>query len=361
MKALRILSISNTPLDPARGSGYVVTGFADGLRARGHTVELLGPPAFELFYGARLGIRYRQALGALLLALRSTRRQPYDVVELWGAENWLAALALVRVPRRNFLVVARSNGLEPHAALRMAELGRAAGTRFYQADLSRAFSRGFRAVDALVTVSEFDRQFALSRGYAGGRVLAIPNPLADAYLGLDFETERGPQIGFVGSWLPIKGIDLIRGTLPGVLREFEAWRLELIGVGDAFRSEAQFPPDVSPRVGARAFADRCLELRELYRQMAILILPSVYEGFGLVATEAMACGVALVATRVGFASGLCDGREALLLSEPTSARLAEALRRLILDEGLRWTSAVEGLESAYAHWLSALRASRRAS
>jgi len=369
VKSLRILGISNTPLDPTTGSGYVVTGYATELRARGHSVELLGPGDFEPLHGHRRGIRYRQCLGAALAALRSVRRRRYDLVELWGGETWLAALALARLPRRGFAVVARSNGLEPHAAERMALARRAAGQAathgFYHADLSWAYAAGFRAVDALVTVSEFDRRFAVARGYAGGRILAIPNPLPDSYLGLDPGATREPQVGFVGSWLPIKGVDIIRVALPPVLREFEAWRLQLIGVGAAFRPEQVFPPDVLSRVRVVPFADREQLLPALYRRMAVLMLPSQYESFGLAAAEAMACGAALVATPVGFAWSLADGREAVLLKEPTSAALAEALRRLLADDGLRrrvaaagqarvqglsWRAAVDSLESTYAAW-----------
>jgi glycosyltransferase involved in cell wall biosynthesis len=376
VRHLRILGISNTPLNPATGSGYVATGFAERLRARGHSVDLLGPADFEPLYGFRRGIRYRQALGALLAALRSVRRRQYDVIELWGGENWCAALALVRLPRRRFLVVARSNGLEPHATERMTRAGLMRRSSPYSLDLSWAYSCGFRAVDALVTVSDFDREYGVAHGYARGRVLTIPNPLPDTYLGVALEAEREPQVGFVGNWLPIKGTDLVRGALPSVLREFGAWRLDLIGQGAAFRPEEHFPADVLPRVHARAFADRNGALRSLYRQMAVLVLPSVYESFGLVATEAMACGVALVATRVGFAASLDDGREALLLQEPTSGALTESLRRLMADDTLRrgvaaagharvqsltWKAAVDTLESAYVDWLSAFRGSRRPS
>ena len=102
----------------------------------------------------------------------------------------------------------------------------------------------------------------------------------------------------------------------------------------------------------------------------MLILPSVYESFGLAASEAMACGAALAATRVGFAAGLRDREEAMLLPEPSAEALRqtlellcrdEALRRSIAQGGyqrvqtLRWDGAVATVEASYLRWLAELR------
>ncbi len=373
---MRILTLVNTPLDIRSGSGYVVTNYAEGLRQRGHRVDLLGPRDYEPFFGASRAIRYRQAAGMLWAALRLTAAREYDVLELYGGEAWLASSLLTRLPGRRFIVVAHSNGLETHCA---ALLGRArqAGVlprrRFYHVDLSRAEAIGFGAVDGLVTVSAFDAAYAQARAYAKGRVLAIENPLPSEYLGLPLEPDRESVIGFVGTWLPRKGVDRIVAEVPSVLREYPGWRLTLVGVGDSFRAGDHFPADIVPRIEVIPSADRLGLLKSLYSRLAIVIMPSLYESFGLVAAEAMACGAALVATRVGFAWSLDDGREAVLMREQAGAGLADALRRLMADDTLRrrvaaagharvqsltWKAAVDTLESAYADWLSAFSGGR---
>lgn len=372
---MRILSLCNCPLDESLGSGYVALRYAQGLRELGHHVDLFGPPEVEILPRLKKGIRYRQSVGMARLALRSLHEGSYDVVELWGGEGWLSICLLTRLPGRRFLVVSHSNGLETHSAEILGaarSAGRLPPTRWYHRELSPLFALGFRRADALVTVADFDRRYALRHDYARPeRILALDNPLPDGFLGLSPDLRRDPVIGYCGSWIPRKGIDLIIQDLPPLLRELPAWRLVLVGVGSGFDAAEHFPPDVLPRIEVIPHADRNHGLRALYQRFAILILPSVYESFGLVAAEAMACGCALVASPVGFASGLRDGEEAILLDSQDSPALFRALRRLALDEPsrravaaaglrrvqtLRWSSALATLESAYRRWLDEVRA-----
>ena len=369
---LRILTLSNTPLDESQGSGYVVLGYARGLRARGHQVEVLGPADYEPFHGLRSGIRYRQALGMAATAVHRLARSKVDVLELYGGEAWLALVLVARLPRRRVLLVGHSNGLETHSAEALRAAGGASRQgRWFQADQGALMARGFRDCDALVTVAEYDRDYALRQGYAAAeRVLAIDNPLPDSYLGLESDFARGPVIGYCGSWLPRKGSALIESDLPPLLRDFPSWRLTLVGVGRDFRAAEHFPEDVLSRISVIPHADRETELRRLYQSFAIAILPSIYESFGLTAAEAMACGCALAASPVGFAAGLRHGEEALLLSTPASPHLYQTLRALIEDgemrqriaraayrrvQSLRWDGAVIELETAYLAWLGEIR------
>ena len=376
---MRILSLSNCPLDEHTGSGYVALGYARGLRERGHEIELLGPKDFEPWRRLRRGISYRQALGMAGTSLRRLAATRWDVVELWGGEAWLALALLAWLPRRRFLLVAHSNGLETHCAelLRAAEAaGRtSASRRWFQLDQSPLAERGFRAADALVTVGGFDRDFALERGYAEPqRVLAVDNPLPEEYLGLGVDFARPRVIGYCGSWIPRKGVALLEAALPSVLRALPQWRLVLVGVGGSFRPEEHFPVDLLARIEVIPFAERGTRLQSLYQGFSILLLPSVYESFGLAAAEAMACGAALVASRVGFAAGLADRQEALLLSDSSPQALQETIEVLARDEelrqriargghrrvqSLRWDNAVATVEAAYLRWLAELRGARR--
>ena len=80
------------------------------------------------------------------------------------------------------------------------------------------------------------------------------------------------------------------------------------------------------------------------------VLPSHYESFGMVALEAMACGIPVVASRVGgLQTTVRDGVTGLLVPDHDPAALAGALDRLLGDPDLRFRLGREGVQWAARH------------
>jgi glycosyltransferase involved in cell wall biosynthesis len=76
-----------------------------------------------------------------------------------------------------------------------------------------------------------------------------------------------------------------------------------------------------------------------------LVYPSLYEGFGLPALEAMACGTAVIAARTSSLPEVVG--EAGLLVDPLSVEeIAAAMQRLLQDEALRAELGRQGQERA---------------
>ena len=74
------------------------------------------------------------------------------------------------------------------------------------------------------------------------------------------------------------------------------------------------------------------ELRRIYNSAQIVVSPSLYEGFGLPAAEAMACGAAVIATTAGaFPEFIEDGRTGVLVPPGDADALAAAIRSLLAD------------------------------
>lgn len=357
---MRILVISNCPLDPNQGSGYVILGYARRMRERGHEVVAFGIEHFTPLQHMHRLTRIRRLLGYAYATATQTRAARYDIVELWGAEGWLALLTLRLLHRTGPIVVSRSNGLETHwRTLRESE--RASPLAWLRRMISTLPEIAFRRCAALTVVSRFDARFALERAYQPrSRLLAMENALEQVWLGQSPRFERPQVIGFVGAWLPNKGCELLPAVIRQVLASEPSVRFLLVGIGKQGKRALaeEFPGD--PRVQTVAFCPRD-QISAHYHRMAVLVVPSFFESFGLVAAEAMSCGVALAATRTGFAADLSDN-EFAPIEERTPPAIATVLTSLIRDDSRRqalaraghtrvqsldWTSATNRLEGLY--------------
>ena len=73
-----------------------------------------------------------------------------------------------------------------------------------------------------------------------------------------------------------------------------------------------------------------------YSAADMLVMPSHYESFGMVALEAMACGTPVVASQVGGLAFLVqDGETGFVVPDGDPAALSERLTQLLTDDGLR--------------------------
>jgi len=358
---VRILSISNVPHDPGQGSGYVITGYVDGLREWGHAVDAYGP-ADWLLADVHRARRYLYPLMMFIFGLRHCRPRQYDLIELWGGHAWLLAVGF-RWWAPEVPLVHHSNGIEQHRVQvqRQSATGAIQNWRWFQWDVSRLHDCGLHAADAIVTVSSYDLPFLKEREYVPeDRLFAIENPLPDLFLDRDVQYDRPKRIGFCGAWSARKAPPVLVQDITEVLQNHPDWAFSVVGVGDT-DVEEDFPKDVRDRVEVISYLKR-EKLVEWYHSLAIFTLPSVYESFGLVMAEAMGCGAALVATNVGFAHGLTHEKDALILPEAQTPHLAEALDRLVENETLRrrisqngyervqelrWDDAVDRLELIY--------------
>lgn len=86
-------------------------------------------------------------------------------------------------------------------------------------------------------------------------------------------------------------------------------------------------------------------LSSLYRGASAVVLPSLWEGFGLPLLEAMASGVPLVASDIAVHREVADG--AAVFAEPNdSGALADAIDRVVSDDNLRSELVSRGRERA---------------
>ncbi|MEA5626095.1 glycosyltransferase family 4 protein [Nostoc sp. UHCC 0251] len=374
---MKILTISNCPLIESQGSGYIIVNFTRGLQQLGHEVDVFGPEAYEpfQFLGGRAK-SYRQALGMLFFCLRQIKKKRYDIIEFYGAEAWLTISVLHQLKNRSYLMISHSNGLETNVYEVISNYGKvlnynAVVRKWYQLNQSALFSQAFTKVDGIITVSQYESNYALKNKYQSSlNIITIENSLLDNYLKINISFKRKPIIAYCGTWLTRKGIQIIKNDISKILTDFSNSRFKLIGVGNNFKKEENFPIEICNRIEVIPFVDNKDILKQIYQTVSILIMPSIYESFGLVSAEAMACGCALVANKTGFAASLKHREEAMLIDEPLSPYLYEAVKELLLNESLRmkiaqmgyervqtlrWDLAIDKLEMSYSQWLAGFK------
>ena len=99
------------------------------------------------------------------------------------------------------------------------------------------------------------------------------------------------------------------------------------------------------------------EIRQLYAASTVAVVPSEYEGFGLPAGEAMACGVPVVSTDGGALPEVV-GNAGIVVPAGDPEALAAGVARLLDDPDLRETYSASGRQRIAEHfsWLEAARA-----
>jgi glycosyltransferase involved in cell wall biosynthesis len=230
--------------------------------------------------------------------------------------------------------------------------------------LARLYAAG---ASAIIADSEHSRRAIVDRlGIAAGRTVVIPVGLGPEFqptAPTAVQRERyglGPRYAlYVGNFLPHKNLPRLLGAwaaLPEALRS--SHRLVLAGGDRTGRPALAAAADslgLRERVVFPGLIDDA-DLPALYGGADAVVQPSLEEGFGLPALEAMACGAPVVASRRGALPEVVG--DAGLLVEPEDERaLTAALSRVLGSSAERAALTRQGLARA-AHFTSERTAGR---
>ena len=263
----------------------------------------------------------------------------WEALRLRGAHAATAALVLWRRfralrPEVVHVHEAAAEGPAIWAAVR----ARGAGARPRVVTTRRTEFRRRRRrpmADRVVCVSEAVRARMEEGGVPAERLIVIPDfvdcahyqPAAVAAAPLDF----GPTIVSVGRLTPEKGHRLLVEAMPAVLRKVPEARLVLCGQGPeeaALRARAG-ALGVAARITLVGFAE---DVRPLVAAADVVAMPSLSEGLGVAALEAMAMGRPVVASDAGgLPEAVADGGTGVVVPKGRVEPLAAALVALLSD------------------------------
>ena len=322
-------------------------------RVGGVTVEGLAlPPGGRL---ARLRLWGSAGHGAAPLAFRRAvlaahARAPFDVIE---ATNWYAPAVLL-ARRRDLPLVTRSSTPAaftrgPGATLRDRLDGRTADA------LERAQARG--SAGLIANTAEHGAVIARAYRLSGRQPsavigLSLPPEICSSARAAPYPEADAPlRLLFVGRAEARKGFDALLAAVVILAAEQKAgalppFRLDLVGV-----PPDDLPPDLPDaarqRISARGRIDTAA-LAHAYADAHAVLAPSRYESFGLVYQEAMAYGRPVVACAEDASARAFVGASGAgpLAQTATGPALADALRPLLLDPGLRRACRMRALAAA---------------
>ncbi len=137
-----------------------------------------------------------------------------------------------------------------------------------------------------------------------------------------------PVIGFLGRFVPEKGLDLLLDAAALLQQRGLDFRLAIGGSG-AGEAEARAQAErlgIASRIDWRGWVE---DAEAFYRSIDILCVPSRLESFGLIVIEAFAQGTPVVATHTSGPSSIIDHGNTGLLCAIDATAIADALAWLL--------------------------------
>jgi D-inositol-3-phosphate glycosyltransferase len=376
---IAVISLHTSPLATlggreAGGMNVYVRETAAELARLGHVVDVFtrdtgstpavqepapGVRVIALEAGPRVPLGKEQQvehLPGFLNALRAFREREalrYDVVHshywmsgwvgrhlqrLWDVPHVSMFHTLGEVKRR-----ARIEEQEPERRIEAERLVTLTADRIVAASphekglLMRLYGAGDQRVSVIPCGVNLDRFQPRDRA-AARAALGLPAP------------DGGQVVLFVGRLEPLKGVELLIDAVAEL--EDSAPLLLIVGGDDraavyqaALRARAAAAGIEARTRFVGAVAQELLP--DYYSAADVCVVPSYYESFGLVALEAMACGVPVVASRVGGLVGTVrDGETGFLIPWRCPQPFADKIDLLLSNEELRRSLGAAAREQA---------------
>ncbi|MFE3757241.1 glycosyltransferase family 4 protein [Nocardia tengchongensis] len=333
---MRIGMVCPYSFDVPGGVQSHVVELAQVLIERGHKVSVLAPaaddtplPDFVVSAGKAVAIPYNGSVARL-----SFGPTAYTRIRRWIADNDFDVLHIhePNAPSLSMLALKIAEG--PIVATFHTSTTKSLVLSTFQGVLRPYHEK----ISGRIAVSELARRWQVEA--LGGDAVEIPNgvdvpafahaPLLDGY------PKLGKSVLFLGRFdEPRKGMDVLLGALPELVRKHPDLEVLIVGRGD----EDRLRREAGENAGHLRFLGQVTDAEKAsaMRSADVYVAPNLGgESFGIVLVEAMAAGTAVVASDLdAFRRVLRDGTAGMLVPVGDSALLSEAISAMLTDDGRR--------------------------
>lgn len=192
-----------------------------------------------------------------------------------------------------------------------------------------------KKADIFTVLTEADKKVL---GNDRTNVFVMPNPLTFTPLK---EVPQKEKIilaaGRLGVW-HYKGFDLLLKAWGKIAKNYPDWKLQIAGTGKESDIEQIKTWIKEEKIEQQTeLLGYCTDMNSIFKRSSIFVLSSRYEGFGMVLTEAMACGCACITTdfRGRQSEIITSDQEGVVIQPDNFEAIASALDKVILDENYR--------------------------
>lgn len=281
------------------------------------TFSLYKHPAYSrFFYFRQLHNRFRERLKNVL----DDFLPDVVVVAIPSAEDFV--WDLIKVTQNAKVII------ESHIAFEYFLIGKSFTDRllyFFYPPL-----KAIRKSDMLIALTEHDA--SCWRRHKVRNVQVVPNPVTYYADSIDDITKQRCRIIAVGRLARQKRFDRLIEAFSLISDKYPEWYIDLYGEGE-MRGTLKNLIKTKGLAGRINILNFVQDIYTEYMESQFLVLSSDFEGFGLVITEAMACGVPVVSTDCPFGpSDIIDDGKTGLLAKMEVEDLAQKMEWMISHE-----------------------------
>jgi glycosyltransferase involved in cell wall biosynthesis len=214
--------------------------------------------------------------------------------------------------------------------------------------------RAMRRADGVIVLSEFVRSGLIDIGVPRAQIMVIP-PGGDRLLASGRAEVSGRRQGGAGGPLRILwvGQPVPRKGFPQFVDAVSRLPRDKVAISLVFPSSRTMVPVLSGPQCVRTYRHVTdVQLRSLYIEHDLLVMPSLYEGFGMVYAEALSAGLPVVCTwNTGIASLIHEGVDGWVIDPGDDVELTDLLRACARDvESVRGMRAAASRLGAQLTW-----------